>query len=100
MEEAVVGNGFMTVMLDQNGSLYDIYFPSVGIRSGNDTANEGYRGPQNWPACPSLDDEANGQMNLIAAMGGIGLPAAAQTTCTGPELRWHRLRQHRTEMGQ
>ena len=75
-EEAVVGNGFMSVMLDQNGALYDIYFPSVGLRSGSDTANEGYRGPQNWPNCPSLDQEANGQMNLIAAMGGMAVPTA------------------------
>jgi GH15 family glucan-1,4-alpha-glucosidase len=79
-EEAVVGNGFMSVMLDQNGSLYDVYFPSVGVRSGSDTANEGYRGPQNWPNCPSLDAEANGQMNLIAAMGGMAVPTSGSNS--------------------
>lgn len=74
-EEAVVGNGHITVMLDQNGTLYDIYFPSVGNISGTGTANEGYRGPQTWPpGCSGLDLQANGQMNLIAAMGGIAVP--------------------------
>ena len=62
----------MTVQLDQNGNTYDIYYPSVGDRHGVATSNEGYRGPEEFPSCPSLDQEANGQMNLIAAMGGIG----------------------------
>lgn len=74
-EEAIVGNGHMSAMLDMNGTLYDIYFPTVGARSGSATANEGYRGPMAWPPdCASLDREANGQMNLIAAMGGISVP--------------------------
>ena len=71
-EEAIVGNQYMTVQLDQNGNTYDIYYPSVGDRHGVGTSNEGYRGPEEFPSCPSLDQEANGQMNLIAAMGGIG----------------------------
>ncbi len=73
-EEAVIGNGFISAMLDMNGSLYDIYFPSVGIRNGNDTACEGYRGPEENPYCPGLDQEANGQMNVINAMAGIAIP--------------------------
>ena len=72
-EEAVVGNGYMTVMLDQNGSLYDIYYPSAGNRHGASTANEGYRGPEDFPSCWWLDNQANGQMNVIAGMGGIGI---------------------------
>lgn len=72
-EQPVIGNGYMLCMLDLNGSLYDIYFPSVGNRHGVSTANEGYRGPEEFPLCVSLDAEANGQMNVINAMGGIGL---------------------------
>ncbi|HXI83336.1 MAG TPA: hypothetical protein VNL17_04505 [Verrucomicrobiae bacterium] len=75
-EEAIVGNQYMTVQLDQNGSLYDIYYPSVGNRHGVSTANEGYRGPEEFPSCGGLDQEANGQMNVIAGMGGIGIPVA------------------------
>jgi GH15 family glucan-1,4-alpha-glucosidase len=77
-EEAIVGNGHMTVMLDQNGSLYDILFPTVGQRSGGATANEGYHGPEQWPpGCTQNDAEASGQMNLIAAMGGIAVPTGS-----------------------
>lgn len=80
-EEAVVGNGHMTVMLDANGTLYDIYFPTVGNRSGSATANEGYRGPQAWPPdCAGLDLQANGQANLIAAMAGIAIAAGSSNT--------------------
>ena len=75
-EEAVIGNGFITVMLDQNGSLYDIYYPSVGDRHGVGTANEGYRGPEDFPSCSWLDQQANGQMNVINGMGGIGINGA------------------------
>jgi len=73
-EEAVVGNNYMSVMLDANGSIYDIYFPSVGFRQGSGTANEGYKGPEEFIGgpfgCPT-DLQANGQMNAIAGMGGI-----------------------------
>jgi hypothetical protein len=72
-EQPVIGNGYILCMLDLNGSLYDIYFPSVGNRHGVSTANEGYRGPEEFPNCGALDAEANGQMNVINAMGGIGL---------------------------
>ncbi len=71
-EEAIVGNQYMTVQLDQNGNTYDIYYPSVGDRHGVATSNEGYRGPEEFPSCGGLDQEANGQMNVIAGMGGIG----------------------------
>jgi GH15 family glucan-1,4-alpha-glucosidase len=72
-EEAVIGNGYLTAMLDANGTLYDIYFPSAGLRSKSGTANEGYRGPQSWPqSCTTLDNQANGQMNVIAGTGGLG----------------------------
>jgi len=74
-EEAVIGNGYINVMLDQNGALYDIYYPSVGNRHGVGCANEGYRGPEQYPNCPSLDQEADGQMNMIAGMGGIAIGA-------------------------
>ncbi|HVM59329.1 MAG TPA: glycosyl hydrolase family 65 protein [Verrucomicrobiae bacterium] len=72
-EEAVVGNGYINAMLDQNGVLYDIYYPSVGNRRGVGAANEGYRGPEQFPNCPALDEEANGQMNVISGMGGIAI---------------------------
>jgi hypothetical protein len=73
-EQPVIGNGYILCMLDFNGSLYDIYYPSVGNRQGSGTANEGYRGAEEFPSCP-LDAEANGQMNVINAMGGIGVIA-------------------------
>lgn len=72
-EQAVFGNGFISAMLDLNGTIFDIYFPSAGFRQGSGTANEGYRGPEEFPNCPSLDKQADGQMNVIAGMVGIGL---------------------------
>jgi hypothetical protein len=72
-EEAVIGNGYMTAMLDQNGTLYDLYYPSAGNRQGVSTANEGYRGPEEFPFCTALTPAANGQMNVLAGMGGLGL---------------------------
>jgi GH15 family glucan-1,4-alpha-glucosidase len=84
-EEAIVGNQYITVQLDANGTIYDIYYPSSGFRYGSGTSNEGYHGPEGFvggpcsgspcydcgsaPVGPRL--EANGQMNMIAAMGGI-----------------------------
>lgn len=73
-EEAIIGNQFISVMLDQNGTVYDIYYPSTGFRNGSGTANEGYKGPEEFIGGPfgcSTDLQANGQMNVIAAMGGI-----------------------------
>lgn len=76
-EEAVLGNGYILAMIDLNGSLYDLYFPSIGLRQGSGTANEGYKGPEEFIGgpfgCGSLDAQANGQMNVINGMGGIGL---------------------------
>lgn len=73
-EEAIVGNQYMTVQLDANGTLYDIYYPSCGFRNGSGTSNEGYKGPEEFiggaSGCPT-DLQANGQMNVIAGMGGI-----------------------------
>jgi GH15 family glucan-1,4-alpha-glucosidase len=73
-EEAIVGNQYMTVQLDANGTIYDIYYPSCGFRNGSGTSNEGYKGPEEFIGGPSgcpTDLQANGQMNVIAGMGGI-----------------------------
>ena len=73
-EEAIVGNQYMTVQLDANGTIYDLYYPSTGFRNGSGTSNEGYKGPEEFIGrlfgCPT-DMESNGQMNVIAGMGGI-----------------------------
>ncbi|HUK84069.1 MAG TPA: glycoside hydrolase family 15 protein [Verrucomicrobiae bacterium] len=85
MEEAIVGNQYMTVQLDANGTVYDIYYPSSGFLNGSGTSNEGYHGPEGFVGGPCSSSpcydcgsaaigprlEANGQMNMIAAMGGI-----------------------------
>lgn len=69
-EEAVAGNNYINVMLDQNGSLYDIYYPSAGCIQGIGTKNEGYvDGPDTFP--PLLPSGNRGQMNLNQAMPGI-----------------------------
>src|SRR5579859_4863613 len=73
-EEAIVGNQYMTVQLDANGTIYDIYYPSCGFRNGSGTSNEGYKGPEEFIGGPSgcpTDLEADGQMNVVAGMGGI-----------------------------
>jgi hypothetical protein len=41
-EEGVTGNNYTNVMIDQNGTLYDMYFPSAGCVQGVATKNEGY----------------------------------------------------------
>jgi hypothetical protein len=66
-EEGVVGNNNITVMIDQNGSIYDIYYPSVGNRYGVAAENEGYDGPQEHPPGTT----GRGQMNM--EMGTVGL---------------------------
>jgi len=70
-EEAVVGNHYMNVMLDQNGALYDVYYPSVGAVQGVGTKNEGYDdGNQDeFPNC--LAPDQRGQMHLNQAMVGL-----------------------------
>lgn len=69
-EEGVVGNNYMNVQLDQNGTVYDIYYPSAGCVRGMGTKNEGYvDGPDTFP--PGLPPGHRGQMNVNQAMGGI-----------------------------
>lgn len=69
-EEGVVGNNDINVMIDQNGSVYDIYYPSAGCVQGMGTKNEGYAdGPDTFP--PLLPADARGQMNVNQLMPGI-----------------------------
>jgi len=69
-EEGVVGNNYMNVQIDQNGALYDVYYPSAGCVHGMGTKNEGYvDGLDTFP--PLLPAGARGQMNLNQAFGGI-----------------------------
>ena len=69
-EEAVVGNGYLNAQLDQNGSLYDMYFPSAGCINGMGTKNEGYfDGPDTFPS--TLAAGQRGQMNINEGMAGI-----------------------------
>lgn len=70
-EEAVVGNHYINVMLDQNGALYDVYYPSVGAVQGVGTKNEGYDDGNHdeFPNCLSPDQR--GQMHLNQAMVGL-----------------------------
>src|ERR1043166_8363909 len=85
-EEAVVGNQYMAVQLDLNGTVYDLYFPSAGFRNGSGTANEGYHGPEEFIGgpfgCGNADarNEANGQMNVIAGMAGIAVNPGSNNT--------------------
>ena len=69
-EEAVVGNGYLNAQIDQNGSLYDLYFPSAGCVEGMGTKNEGYvDGPDTFP--PTLTAGQRGQMNINEGLAGI-----------------------------
>jgi GH15 family glucan-1,4-alpha-glucosidase len=69
-EEGVVGNNYINVMLDQNGAVYDIYYPSAGCVRGMGTKNEGYvDGLDTFP--PLLPPGDRGQMNLNQAFAGI-----------------------------
>lgn len=70
-EEGVVGNNNINVMVDQNGSLYDIYYPSAGAVQGVGTKNEGYDdgNRDEFPSC--LTPEKRGQMNVN--FGTVGL---------------------------
>ncbi|HHN79011.1 MAG TPA: hypothetical protein ENK11_10130, partial [Phycisphaerales bacterium] len=70
-EEAVAGNGYINTMLDQNGSLYDIYYPSAGAVNGVSTKNEGYFDGfrDQFPA--GLQPGQRGQMHLNEAFIGI-----------------------------
>jgi GH15 family glucan-1,4-alpha-glucosidase len=69
-EEGVVGNNYMNVQIDQNGTVYDVYYPSAGCARGMGTRNEGYvDGLDTFP--PGLPPGNRGQMNMNQAMGGI-----------------------------
>ncbi len=69
-EEAVFGNTFTAGMLDQNGTVYDMHFPTPGGVFGVGTRNEGYSdGGDTFPAL--LPTGWRGQMHLNQAMPGI-----------------------------
>jgi hypothetical protein len=68
-EEAVAGNNYINVMLDQNGSIYDVYYPSAGAVNGISTKNEGYDAPEEHPA--GLVAEQRGQMHMNQAFLGL-----------------------------
>lgn len=69
-EEGVAGNGYINTMIDQNGSLYDIYYPGAGGVQGVGTRNEGYSGGNDtFP--PGLPVDHRGQMHLNQIMCGL-----------------------------
>lgn len=70
-EEAVAGNNYINVMLDQNGSVYDVYYPSAGAVQGISTKNEGYFDgfKDQFPA--SLQPGQRGQMHMNHGVAGI-----------------------------
>ncbi len=69
-EEAMSGNKYMNVMLDQNGTLYDIFYPGAGGINGVGTKNEGYVGGlDTFP--PGLPIGNRGQMHLNQLQSGI-----------------------------
>ncbi len=69
-EEAVVGNNYTNVQIDQNGTVYDMYFPSAGCTWGVGTRNEGYvDGDDTFP--PGLPLGYRGQMHLNQAQAGL-----------------------------
>ena len=69
-EEAFIGNTYTAAMLDQNGTWWDMYFPTPGGVQGVGTKNEGYSDAgDTFP--PLLSSEKRGQMHLNQAMVGI-----------------------------
>ena len=69
-EEAIVGNNSINVQIDQNGSVYDVYYPSAGCVQGVSTKNEGYvDGVDTFP--PGLPLGFRGQMHLNQAFPGV-----------------------------
>jgi GH15 family glucan-1,4-alpha-glucosidase len=80
-EEAVVGNNYINVMLDQNGAIYDVYYPSAGAVNGVSTKNEGYSdgGKDQFPLF--LNPDQRGQMHLNQAF--IGLRPTSPVNGTG-----------------
>lgn len=76
-EEGVVGNNFINAMLDQNGNIFDVYYPGAGGVQGVGTKNEGYvDGLDTFPAGLPLDNR--GQMHLNQVL--IGLRAGGVTS--------------------
>ncbi len=71
-EEAVAGNNYMNVMLDRNGTIYDVYYPSAGCVQGVGTRNEGYvDGFDTFP--PMLPQGSRGQMHLNQVQAGLAV---------------------------
>lgn len=69
-EEGVTGNNFINVMVDQNGTVYDIYYPGAGGVKGVSTRNEGYSGGlDTFP--PGLPFDHRGQMHVNQVMAGL-----------------------------
>lgn len=69
-EEGVVGNNYINMMIDQNGTVYDLYYPSAGCVQGVGTKNEGYvDGNDTFP--PGLPLGCRGQMHLKQAQAGL-----------------------------
>ncbi|MBI4580477.1 MAG: hypothetical protein HY718_12285 [Planctomycetes bacterium] len=69
-EEAVVGNNYTNVQINQNGTPYDMYFPSAGCAQGVGTKNEGYvDGLDTFP--PGLPLGYRGQMHVNQAQAGL-----------------------------
>lgn len=67
-EEAMVGNNYINLMLDQNGTIFDLFYPGAGAWFGVATRNEGYAGGNDtFPAFTS----GLGQMHVNQAMCGL-----------------------------
>ncbi|MCK6455899.1 MAG: hypothetical protein L6Q92_05145 [Phycisphaerae bacterium] len=67
-EEALIGNQYINVMLDQNGTVFDMFYPGAGAHYGVGTRNEGYAGGNDtFPAFTS----GRGQMHVNQLMCGI-----------------------------
>jgi len=69
-EEAIFGNTYTAGMIDRNGTVYDMHFPTPGGVYGVGTRNEGYvDGIDTFPA--GLPLGWRGQMHLNQAMPGV-----------------------------
>jgi GH15 family glucan-1,4-alpha-glucosidase len=67
-EEAMVGNNYYNAMIDQNGTIFDIFYPGAGAVQGVGTKNEGYvDGGDTFPAFTS----GRGQMHVNQYMAGL-----------------------------
>ncbi len=67
-EEGVVGNNHINVMVDQNGTIYDVQYPGAGGVYGVGTRNEGYNG--GFDTFPPFTS-GRGQMHVNQYMAGI-----------------------------